>query len=225
MPNDGINNNNNDDITNDNINCYDRTNNNKFDEFRNPIGVTETISSSNENRNDDDININIYRYKFSSELIIELSNFAKIHQYDHRKVFKEAWEVWLEENNEIVYNEINRLTSLGYDGNILNKMFKSARYYFRKKSTEKKELKKRRFYISVQKELLKAMDTHILSEINQQHYKPSNGFEHFCKNNMELLKEQVNSFCKNGFIDHIEIKKKIKKTYKNRYFLVVRQNS
>jgi len=206
----------------DNNNEYDRTNHSKFYEPRTSNRDNGTNISFNKNRNDDDINI--YRYKFSDDFIIEMSNFAKIHQYDHRKVFKEAWEVWLEENNELVSNEILRLTNLGYDGNILTKMFKSARYYFRKKSTEKKEPAKRREYISIHKELLKAMDNHILSGINQQDYKPSDGFDHFCKSNIELLKEQINSFCKNGFANHVEIKEKIKKTYKNRYFLVVRQN-
>ena len=225
MQNDGFIISNNDDNKFDSINCYNRTINNKFDELRNSGGVTGSISNFNENRDDDDININIniYRYKFSSDFIIELSNFAKIHQYDHRKVFKEAWEVWIEENDKIISNEIIRLTELGYDGNILNKMFKSARYYFRKKSTEKKTLKKRREYTSVLKELLISMDKHISSGINQLDYKPSAGFEEFCKNHMDLLREQVNNFCKNGFTDHVEIKAKIKKTYKNRYFLQVKQ--
>ena len=41
----------------------------------------------------------------------------------------------------------------------LDKMFKSARYYFRKKGTEKKEPKRRCSYIGTAKELLDAMDT------------------------------------------------------------------
>ena len=85
-----------------------------------------------------DINIQIYRYKFTADFMNELYIFSKVHQYDHRKVFKEAWEVWIEENDNIVTSEVKRLTELGYDGNIIEKMFKSARYYFRKKSTEKK---------------------------------------------------------------------------------------
>jgi len=221
MQNDGIINNNFNDNIHDNVNGYDRTNNNKFYELRDTSGITESNITSNKNRNVDDININIYRYKFSSDFIIEMSNFAKIHQYDHRKVFKEAWDVWLEENDELISNEIVLLTDLGYHGNILIKMFKSARYYFRKKSTEKKELTKRCAYIGVKKELLSAMDQHVSSSINQPDYKPSDGFEEFCKNHIDLLKEQVNNFCKNGFSNHVEIKKKIKKTYKNRYFLQI----
>jgi hypothetical protein len=55
----------------------------------------------------------------------------------------------------------------------------------------------------------------------EQDYKPSDGFDEFCKNNMELLKEEVQTLCSNGFTDSNEIKQKIKKTYKNRYFLII----
>ena len=94
--------------------------------------------------------------------MIDLNKFAKIHQYDHRKDFKEAWEIWVEENDDIVQEEVDRLNNLGYDGDILDKMFKSARYYFRKKSTEKKVPQKRRSYVGIQSALLEAMDKHII---------------------------------------------------------------
>ena len=85
------------------------------------------------------IQIPIYRYKFSNDFTEGLFTFAKIHQYDDRKTFKEAWTKWTEENDIIITNEIRRLKDNGYEGNILDKMFKSARYYFRKKPNQKKE--------------------------------------------------------------------------------------
>jgi hypothetical protein len=170
-----------------------------------------------------DINIQIYRYKFTDEFMNALYIFSKVHQYDDRKVFKEAWEVWLEENNNNVSTEVKRLTELGYEGNIIDKMFKSARYYFRKKSTEKKALAERRDYISVDRRFLESMDKHIISGIIQENYKPSDGFDDFCKNHVDLLKDQVHLLCRNGFINSEEIKKKMKKTYKNRYFLLVQK--
>lgn len=80
----------------------------------------------------------IYRFKFTEEFMKDMWIFSKIHQYDHRKDFKEAWVLWLKDNEEIVSQEIVRLQDLRYEGDILDKMFKSARYYFRKKSTEKR---------------------------------------------------------------------------------------
>lgn len=169
-------------------------------------------------------NVNIYRYKFTDDFTTELFKFSKVHQYDHRKDFKDAWNVWLEDNDDMVHDEIRRLLNLGYDGNIHDKMFKSARYYFRKKGTEKKAPAERRQYIGVQKDLLDAMDNHIMSKINRNDCKPSESFDDFCKNNITILQEEINILVKNGITNATEIKQKIKKTYKNRYFLQVKHN-
>jgi hypothetical protein len=171
----------------------------------------------------DNVNINIFRYKFTEQFTDELYHFSKIHQYDHRKDFKEAWNIWINENEDLVETEIARLVEIGYDGNIFDKMFKSARYYFRKKSTEKKEPQKRRAYIGVHKDLLESIDKHILNNINnKKEYKPSEGFTLFCKETTEILQKEVARLCKCGLTDHVEIRDKIKKTYKNRYFIFVK---
>jgi len=180
------------------------------------ISISNSFNITNSNNN-----VNIYRYKFTDEFTNELYKFSKIHQYDHRKDFKEAWATWIEENEEIVNSEVRRLTELSYDGDIIDKMFKSARYYFRKKSTEKKEPKERRAYQSVSKKLLDAIDLHLKNVVNNNDFKPSNSFDMFCKENISLLKEEVTQLCKNGFTDSEEIKNKIKKTYKNRYFILI----
>lgn len=195
-----------------------------------PLRMEISNNPSNKERMGDDVNlmgdnvnIHIYRFKFTNDFNEELYKFAKIHQYDHRKVFKEAWQIWLEENEELVSDEVKRLTELRYDGDIIDKMFKSARYYFRKKHIEKKELKERTEYVSVDKELLSSMDNHIKNGLLTENYKPSDGFDEFCKNYLDLLREQVNYLCNNGINNPVIIKNKIKKTYKNRYFLVVKQ--
>lgn len=187
--------------------------------FCEPTRANENKSTDFETNND--FVVNIYRYKFTEEFMTELFTFSKIHQYDHRKDFKEAWNIWTEENNEMISYEIRRLNNLGYDGDILDKMFKSARYYFRKKCVEKKQPVERRNYVSVQRDLLEAMDTHITSSIKENsNYKPSDGFMDFCKTNMDVLKKSVEELCKQGLSDSDEVKQKIKKTYKNRYFIL-----
>ena len=174
-------------------------------------------------KNNEEVVVNIYRYKFTEDFMQDLFTFAKVHQYDHRKDFKEAWVAWIDTNENTVNEEVNRLTRLGYDGNILDKMFKSARYYFRKKSTEKKAPEPRRDYVSVRKELLEAIDAHINKSIGGANYKPSDGFDNFCNNNLELIRDEISHLTKSGLTDSDEIKQKIKKTYKNRYFLVIRK--
>lgn len=168
-------------------------------------------------------NINIYRYKFTQEFMNEIYQFAKIHQYDERKEFKEAWEVWTDINTELVNSEITRLTTLNYQGDIVDKMFKSARYYFRKKGTVKKEPVQRSSYVAINKDLLDAMDEHITKNITKKDYKPSNGFVDFCNANVSILKEEVSRLFEEEGIqkDAKVVEKKIKKTYKNRYFIII----
>ena len=162
--------------------------------------------------------LNIYRYKFSDTIIELLSSFSKIHEFDDRQTFKEAWKIWIEENNEIVTNEIRRLKNIDYEGDVEDKMFKSARYYFRKKSTEKKEPKKRGNYTSLQKELLDAMDKHISQ--TSKTLKPSDGFNDFCIKNQDVLREEMKRLIELNIKDLDIIKNKMKKTYKNRYFIL-----
>jgi hypothetical protein len=207
-------------------NVFDRFDNTRrscdvSDSFQNTSRSDKDIHDNSEKNNDINMSVGIYRYKFTNHFTDELYKFSKIHQYDHRKDFKEAWETWIDENSELIDSEIRRLVNLGYDGDILDKMFKSARYYFRKKSTEKKAPVKRRIYVGSQKELLEAMDQHIKSSILSGEFKPSDGFDEFCQKNVEILKEQVNQFIRAGISDSIEIKTKIKKTYKNRCFLII----
>ena len=164
----------------------------------------------------------IYRFKFTEQFMEELYKFSKIHQYDDRKDFKEAWKVWTEENEDIINEESQRLNNLGYpkEGDIIDKMFKSARYYFRKKSTEKKQPIQRRQYISVTRELLDAMDNHIEENMFKEEYQPKTGFVSFCKGNEKVLKESLTKIFEQGVKDSELIQDKIKKTYKNRYFML-----
>jgi hypothetical protein len=182
----------------------------------NIIDNAETMTISN-------INTPIYRYKFTNEFTEQMFVFAKIHQYDDRKSFKEAWEIWSEEYDTLISEEVRRLTSLGYDGDILDKMFKSARYYFRKKQTQKKDSVPRKDYVCLNKPFLQIMDEHIKENINKQTdmCKPSEGFDEFCRLNTDLLKVEINTLYQNGITNTTEIKNKIKKTYKNRYFIII----
>ena len=159
---------------------------------------------------------NIYRYKFTQEIMDELHNFSKIHQYDDRHQFKEAWQLWTVEFDETIRVEIQRLSHNGYEGDILDKMFKSARYYFRKKSSVKPEVKERREYVSFQKDILILMDQHI----NLTKLKPADGFTDFCNANMEALKKEIAYLVEHNIKDSKQIQAKFKKTYKNRYFLL-----
>jgi hypothetical protein len=171
------------------------------------------------------INATIFRFKFTEDFMEDLYKFSKIHQYDHRKDFKEAWNNWIEENDDIINEEVERLLDLGYDGDILDKMFKSARYYFRKKSPVTIEPKQRRPYITVSRDLLEAMDTHIKINIGLPDYQPKTGFVSFYEENNRLIIQTFRSFYEKNIKDSEFIQLKLKKTYKNRYFMIISKSN
>ena len=159
----------------------------------------------------------IYRFKFSQEFAELLSEFAKVHQYDERKDFKEAWKKWSIDYEEAIEREVERLQSTGCKGDIKDKMFKSARYYYRKKINKLTEPKERSRYIGNTKEFINDVDSHLLTNI---HIKPSESYVLFCKNNTQIIINEIKHFLSQNISDNSEIERKIKKTYKNRYFLI-----
>jgi hypothetical protein len=204
---------NNNSVVLENSNNYNREN----------LRIQDDYETSPDNLNMN-VNVNIFRFKFTEDVMNELNVFAKIHQYDDRHTFKEAWVNWIELNADLVNKELCRLETLGYEGDPIDKMFKSARYYYRKKSTEKTEPKDRRQYVSVQHELLDGMDEHIRQSIlTTPDFKPQNGFIDFCNIRRDLLKDSVAKLIEGGLTNPQEIQAKIKKTYKNRYFMMVKK--
>ena len=233
------------------------------------ISSSRTYELSNSCNNDDDGElmslplsssiIPIYRFKFTQEFMEELHQFSKIHYLDNRKDFKEAWTKWSEEEKkDLIEKEIKRLNDLGFHGDILDKMFKSARYYFRKRkegtnsssnnssnsssnnssnsssnsssnrndSKKDVEVQEKRHYHCCSKYFLEIMDKQIKNLLQEkdkelEDKKPSIAFLHFCKDNKDLLKEEIESLFKIGFTDVKEIQYKIKKTYKNKYFSII----
>jgi len=167
----------------------------------------------------------IYRYNFSKEVMDLLYNFSKIHQYDDNNTFKEAWNIWVVDNSDIMDIETEKMKNDGYTCNNINKkMYTSARYYFRKKTisgngTEKIQRKK---YTTTRRELINCMDIQILDTINKTpEFKPSEGFVDFCNNNKNVLKNELAFLLTQDIHDLKIIQDKIKKTYKNRCFSII----
>ena len=150
----------------------------------------------------------IYRFKFSVEFSELLNNFAKIHQYDERKDFKEEWKKWCEINNEFIEKERIEHEEKGYNGDILKKIYNSVRYYYRNKSTIKKEPVKRRPYIHIGKDVLQKMDEFIKEN---ESMKPSNGFDMYYNINRTRTRH-------NSREEEENHKSMLKKTYKNRCY-------
>ena len=165
----------------------------------------------------------IFRYKLSDDIMLCIAQFAKIHQLDDRHTYKDAWTVWLTANQDQVEREVQRLQQLDYQGDILDKMFKAGRYYFREKlPTNKKEEKdknnkKQRDYIVMEPELIQAMDLHLRMKMKTTDFKPALAYEQFCNDHLPLLRKEIGRLVQQQ-IPGEKIAGKLKKTYKNRYF-------
>ena len=117
----------------------------------------------------------IYRYKLDLEIIEIISVFGKMYEDLPNKEFKERWKELLTDKKEVFDKEKRRLMNLGYTDNIDDKLYKSCRYYYRKK--EPIEKKKRRPYTSCSSEFLTITDEFIKSNSRiDQDMKPSKNF-------------------------------------------------
>jgi len=159
-----------------------------------------------------------YRFKFVESVAGMLYEFAKLHQYDDRRAYKEAWEEWLRTHEDDVGREERRLISRGYKGNVVAKMYKSGRYYFRTKPTDETEPRDRRTYVPSSQELTEAMDEHIRMRRNDPDYTPAGGYDDFCRSHQVGISREIAWLRDGGITDAVDISAKIKKTYKNRYF-------
>lgn len=166
----------------------------------------------------------LFRHTFTNECTDLISQFAKTHQYDERKQFKEEWNKWIQtdEIEEMINEEIAMMKENGFDGDILDKMFKSARYYYRKKPTEKKEKKERKEYVNFSKELLENMDEHI-NMILDKKISPAKSYEDYVYNNQSNILAEIKKL--KEIIDNDEFHNKFKKTYKNRFYILHTNNN
>jgi hypothetical protein len=118
----------------------------------------------------------IFRYNLDPEFAEKLVSFSKINQYVDRTEYKEKWDQWIQDNKEMVDIETRRLESLGYKGDVIQKIYKSARYYFRTKESSG-EPKQRREYNSPDKEMINKIDLFLKKEMLDPEFTPRKSFE------------------------------------------------
>ncbi len=159
-----------------------------------------------------------FRFKFSNELSSEIESFALIHRYDNNDTFKEAWEIWCKDKQNLINQETQRLDELKYTGNIHKKMYRSAKYYYKDKSYENKTPRERDPYIAISNDCKNKMDNHLLSHINNKDFTPAKGFTLFCNQYVvDILEYQEHN---ERYLTKEEFYKKLKKMYKNRYYIL-----
>lgn len=197
------------------------------------------------------IQFKVHRFDFSEKMTEELESFTNLHQYDDRKTFKDAWKEWITEQpvQDRIQEEKDRLQNLGFKGDILDKMFKSVRYYHLKKNTnnnnnqepnnnnnqETNNNNKNKSRFS--KPFLQTIDTFILEEIQKSilntnknptkivTLQQANVYLQYCKTQQsDIYQELVLLKHAYGSINP-EIENKLKKTFKNRFFKIIKDSS
>ena len=169
-----------------------------------------------------------YRFNFSIDFTEILHAFAKIHQFDSRTDFKESFTKWITDNQDIIDTEILYLNTKGYTGDIKGKIYKSARYYFRKKPIFYDNIQtttitkiQRKKYIGNSIEFIHLMDEHL----SRFSIKPDLSFNNFVEIYKIEIQEEIHKLRRSHpqeFIDLSDpeiLSTKIKKTFKNRYCL------
>ena len=189
----------------------------------------------NNSVNSEKYNFAVFRFKIDPDLVELLTRFSIEHQFDSRQDFKEAWSKWKEINQENIDKEEKRIKLLNYKGNVEEKLYKAARYYYRNKfSLERNQensqdteptKEHKREYITLQNDFLIEIDNHIKKNIKNKDYTPANGYEDFCKNNIELIKKEIEELFRERNDLGVEfITQKMKKAYKNRYYQFKKYN-
>ena len=161
-----------------------------------------------------------YRFTFTDVFMTLLSEFACKHRHDIVEDFRSSWILWLHNNAIVVEREKNRLVNAGYKGDIVDKMYKSVRYYLRNKSDEKKTPKKRRKYSALCRVFLEDMDLHIAKVAYIEKLKPAYAFNNFYGSAQfnKFMEIEKTRLMRAGLEEDV-VENKIKKTYKNRYFI------
>ena len=156
-----------------------------------------------------EIHLQTFHFSFTEEIAEKFAYFATLHRFEDRKSFKENWAKWIQEEDiaELIEREKAILEQNGYVGDTIDKMFKSVRYYYRKKPMTPKEPKQRKPYVALPADILAKMDNHIIEvivantnpETKQCIISPAKAYEAYLSKDAEA--------------------EKYKKTYKNRFFI------
>jgi len=160
------------------------------------------------------------RFNISQEMTDFLKEFHSKNQTLERNEYKKQWESFIDENRDMISSEERKLMNQGFEGDIEKKLYTSVKYYLSKKSNDKNEPKERRAYIHIDKHVLESMDDHITSTKQTAEYTPAKGYTNFCETYEQELIIEKNRLRTISELNEKEIEFKIKKTYKNRYFIL-----
>lgn len=197
--------------------------------------------------------IRTYRFKYTPDFQQRLSEFAIKHADKPKKEFDACFKNWCSINQQHVDNEYETLVNQGYNRDFQHRMYLSVRYYFRNKQNKqnkndndndndnadnmmnrsgkqvrcKSDKKKTKLkYVRMADELKTLMKQHIYDNMGvNKSPKEMFGLFHNSANEeiRRFLKSEKTKLQENGYSDK-DVLFRIKKTYKNQYFVALRKS-
>jgi hypothetical protein len=198
------------------------------------------------------INIRLQMAKqiFSEDFSHILHTFSKEHSKETLKIFKQSWQTWIKipEIEAKIREEIARIEAnhfVGTEEDIIEKMYISARFYYRKKEKRQRKIQekakedqdqednhKKKPYIGFSQEFIQLMDNEIKNmilqikdetgpvKINQKQLMNTFTVKHIMEISKELgeLKQKYDQ--EGAAFVSTEIAYKMKKAFQNRYYSI-----
>lgn len=195
-----------------------------------------------QNKSEPKVVYRTHKIKFSNELSNKLEEFSIENARCNQKQFKQAWENFLA-NNESVINTEKTANNTVSEDILLDNMFKSARYYYRKKYLKNQQTetntkqKPNEKYPTLSKILRRKMETHIQMQIVEKsnYIKtdhtikmdtiPQEAYLEFCSQYKTEIYSEVLKWAETTDkpLCEEEISKKFKKSYKNMFYKKIKQ--
>ena len=166
---------------------------------------------------DKEIILQQHHFNYSDEFANLLAGFATDNLEYKNKEFKAAWKKWTDIHSAEIEKETAKMKQEGYPGDVAEKMYFSARYYYRKKAIREQtelntldEKTPRKKYESIDKQVLVQMNDQIVLQLqtNAKNMTPSKAFAEYCEQH-RIAEDDA----------------KMKKTYKNLYWRISKQVS
>jgi hypothetical protein len=183
-----------------------------------------------------------YRFNVSSDLNEKMLEFAILHKFEERKVLKENYENWLEQQEikELIETEESLLRRSEYDlskTSIQSKIFKSIKYYHIKNmlkdmqmsqnsniiysnARDTQENKNKNIVFS--RKFIELVKNYLHDKISDPKFKPSSCFTEFRSDYTQEIEEEygriISKYQNNTEINDEILNFKLKKMFKNQYF-------
>ncbi len=176
--------------------------------------------------------IQSFRHDFSDAMKANLEQFTQAHHNEPRKQYQQSWNEWTQTHQQIFSKECEALYKQGFEGDPMDKLYKSARYYFRKKTlgtlasqqqTDNKE-DKERTYVRIPSKITESMITFIKQSLENStrgtklELSQQNAFHDYVTQHKELIFTSLVTRRqeKGGLEENMD--KKLKKAFRNKFY-------